>query len=94
MSDMIHIPVWQWWNAPEGDTTIADIITAIRGQIKQAADERTHRLVAMRSIYLDIPCEWYDGFGFDWKKRSRYNLMQGAIHLVIFAAFLFLTLVP
>jgi hypothetical protein len=79
VNDNIHMPVWQWWNSPVGDATIAEVITAIRGQIKIAADERVHRLVAMRSIYLDIPCEWYEGFGFDWKKRSRYNLTQGAV---------------
>lgn len=79
MNDRIHMPVWQWWNAPEGDATIADVVTALRGQIKEAADARIRQLVAMRSIYLDIPCEYYDGFGFDWVKRSRYNLLQGAI---------------
>jgi hypothetical protein len=79
LDDDIAIPSWQWWNAPEGDEAIAGIIEHLQGQILEADGDRVHDLVAMRAIYLDIACSRYDDIGYYRTKRSRYNLIQGAI---------------
>lgn len=75
----IHVPSWQWWNAPDGDSTIAALLEQLRGQAIETDNDRVQDLVAMRAAYLDIACTRYEGLGFYRAKRSRYNLMQGAV---------------
>lgn len=74
-----HIPTWQWWNAPEGEASIAEVVGSLRESFERDQQDRVERLVAMRSVYLDIDCAYYTGEGFYRTKRSRYNLMQGAV---------------
>lgn len=75
----LHVPSWQWWNAPEGDSTIAALVEQLRDQAIETDSDRVQDLVAMRAAYLDIACSRYEGIGFYRAKRSRYNLMQGAV---------------
>lgn len=75
----IHVPSWQWWNAPKGDATIAALVEQLRDQAIETDGDRVQDLVAMRAAYLDIACSRYEGIGFYRAKRSRYNLMQGAV---------------
>jgi hypothetical protein len=79
VSALVHVPVWQWWNAPEGDASISDVVNALYEQIVKGRDARLNMLVAMRAVYLDIACDHYATEGFYRNKRSRYNLMQGAV---------------
>jgi hypothetical protein len=74
-----NIPVWQWWNAPEGEASIAEVIDSLRTHFERDNTDRIGALVAMRAVYLDIACDYYAGEGFYRTKRSRYNLMQGAV---------------
>jgi hypothetical protein len=74
-----EIPVWQWWNAPKGEASIAEVIESLQTYFESDNDDRIQRLIAMRAVYLDIDCAYYTGEGFYRTKRSRYNLMQGAV---------------
>jgi len=73
----IHIPTWQWWNLPKGDVTVGAVVEQLSEQLRKS-DTRRLDLVALRAVYLDIPCDQY-GDWFFRTKRSRYNLMQGAV---------------
>lgn len=75
----MQTPSWQWWNAPEGDEMISEVVKSIHDEMMKARDERIDRLIAMRSVYLDIACERYENFGYFWNKRSKYNLTQGSV---------------
>jgi hypothetical protein len=69
---------WDWWNADEGDV-IARVIMAIRDAIDNSNNDRQLDMLAMRAVYLDKSHDRYDRLGFHRERKSRYNLLQGAV---------------
>jgi hypothetical protein len=68
---------WRWW--AKGEASVGAIIHEMRELIDRDNHDRQLDLVAMRAIYKDDPCGRFESLAFHRSRRSRYNLIQGAV---------------